>query len=294
MKSLIVIIVNPAAKKASFKKIEYASAFLKRKGFNAEVLMTEKNGHATQLAKEAILEKPHLIIAAGGDGTINEVVNGIALSDIPLSILPLGTTNVLAKELAMPEDINAALESAVSKTPKTISLGQIELISDSSSVSRYFCLMTGVGFDAKTVFDVNKTIKKLSGKSAYILSGLKNLFSYYPNKLFFKIDGKEYSGYAAIIGKASRYGGNFRATPDANLAEPAFYTCIFKGGNRSDLLRYVLGIIRGDHLKHKDIIYLKSADIEIQGAAHIQADGDYIGTTPARISVKKDALKLIY
>lgn len=293
MKSLIVIIANPAAKKASLKKIEYASAFFKRKGFNTEVMLTEKNGHATQLAKEAILKKPYLIIAAGGDGTINEVVNGIALSDIPLSILPLGTTNVLAKELAIPEDINAALESAVSKTPKTISLGQIELINDSSGVSRYFCLMTGVGFDGKTVYDMNKTIKKVSGKSAYILSGLKNLFSYFPTELFFNIDGKEYSGYAAIIGKASRYGGNFRATPDANLAEPALYTCIFKGRNRTDLLRYVFGIIRGNHLKHKDIVYLKSANIEIQGAAHIQVDGDYLGITPAKISVKKDAIKLI-
>ncbi|MEC4676973.1 MAG: diacylglycerol kinase family protein [Nitrospirota bacterium] len=313
MKPLIILIGNPAARKSTTGKIDHAAAFLREKGFGTETCLTEKRGDAERLAHEGAGKKPFLIIACGGDGTINEVINGIARSDTPLAILPLGTTNVLAKELSIPEDVKGALETAISKTPKTVSLGKIVIDAGTSTgpdgtpevqagdspgyspqAERYFCLMAGIGFDGETVHDVNTSLKKISGKAAYIFSGINNFLNYRPDEIFFNIDGKAYSGYCAIIGKAGRYGGNFRATPDANLAEPSLYACIFKGGKRSDLLRYIFRIIRGSHLKEDDIIYLKASDIEIHGHAHIQIDGDYLGVTPARLSVEKDALKIIY
>jgi YegS/Rv2252/BmrU family lipid kinase len=294
MISLIVIIGNPAARKSSIKKIERASIFLQKKGFGTKILMTKKRGEATDLAHEMVKKKPFLIIAAGGDGTINEVINGIVHTETPLAILPLGTANVLAKELGISENIYEALETAISRTPKTVSLGRIELLDSSTLKTHYFCLMAGVGFDGKTVYHVNTSLKKVSGKCSYIIGGIKNLSSYSPNELFFNIDGKEYSGYCAIIGKASRYGGNFKVTPEATLLEPTFHSCIFKGRKRSDLLRYVFGIIRGTHIKNDDVICLKSTNIEIQGTAHIQIDGDYLGVTPAKLSVGKEALSLVY
>lgn len=313
MKSLIILIGNPAARKSTAGKIDHAAAFLQEKGFETETYLTQKRGDAERLAHESAKKKPFLIIACGGDGTINEVINGIAWSDTPLAILPLGTTNVLAKELSVPEDLKGALETAISKTPKTVSLGKIVIDAETSTgpdgipevqaegtpgysppSERYFCLMAGIGFDGKTVHDVNTSLKKISGKAAYIFSGINNFLNYRPDEIFFNIDGKAYSGYCAIIGKAGSYGGNFRATPDANLAEPSLYACIFKGGKRTDLLRYIFGIIRGSHLKEDDIIYLKASDIEIHGRAHVQIDGDYLGVTPARLSVEKDALKIVY
>lgn len=234
-------------------------------------------------------------MAAGGDGTINEVINGMVKSDVPLTILPLGTTNVLAKELGIPEDISKALEIAVSQKPRTVSLGKIELDADTGfGQSRYFCLMAGIGFDAQAVHDVNQTIKKKSGRAAYIWSGIKSFLSYSPNQLFFEIEGKEYTGYCSITGKASRYGGNFMITPDADLTAPVLYTCIFQGNKRADLLRYVYQVVRGTLRENKDIVYLKSTSIEVLGRAHIQIDGDYLGVTPAKITVEKDVLKIIY
>jgi diacylglycerol kinase (ATP) len=295
MRSSIILISNPAARGASTKKFDTASAFLREKGFETKLLLTEKSSDATRLATEAVREKPYAIIAAGGDGTINEVINGMVKSDVPLAILPLGTTNVLAKELGIPEKITAALEVAVSKSARTISLGRIDLGTDTDSItSRYFCLMAGIGFDGKAVHDINETIKKKAGKAAYIWSGIKNFLHYSPNQLFYEIEGKEYNGYCSITGKASRYGGNFKITPDADLSDPFLYTCIFQGNKRRDLLRYVFKIMTGKLSDEKDIIYLKSASIEVLGTAHIQIDGDYLGVTPAKISVKKDALKIIY
>ena len=295
MRSLIILIGNPAARGASIKKFQSASIFLRGKGFDTKTLLTEKSSDATHLASEAVREKPYAIIAAGGDGTINEVINGMVKSDVPLAILPLGTTNVLAKELGIPEEFTRALNTAVSKPARTVSLGKIQWNLDTDSEgSRYFCHMAGIGFDGKAVRDVNESIKKKSGKAAYILSGIKNFLHYAPNQLFYNIDGKEYTGFSSITGKASKYGGNFKITPDADLSEPYLYTCIFKGNKPRDLLRYVFKVMTGRLFDEGDIVYLKSTSVEILGTAHIQIDGDYLGVTPAKITVEKDALQIIY
>jgi len=159
---------------------------------------------------------------------------------------------------------------------------------------RFFCLMAGVGFDAAAVYGMNSSVKRLSGRLAYVLSGLRVLLRYRPSQLSFTADGVEYRGYTAIIGKAGKYGGHFRVTPDANLADPHLYACIFCGRRRSDLLRYVFGVIRGAHLSLCDVAYLKAQEVIVTGDAHIQIDGDYLGRTPARITVAPDALRLIW
>jgi YegS/Rv2252/BmrU family lipid kinase len=294
MKSLAVIIGNPAARKSSLWKIESASVFLEEKGFATETFMTAKRGDAENIARSAIMKKPSLLIAAGGDGTINEVLNGVIHTDVPVALLPLGTTNVLARELSISENIKSALEVAISRAPKLVSLGKIELSHGQPATTRYFCLMAGIGFDGKTVLDVNKLIKKFSGRAAYILSGLKNFITYSPSVLSLHVDGREFSGYCSIIGKSSRYGGDFRVTPDSDLLQPQLYACIFHGRRRSDLLRYVFGVIRGTHLKNDDVTYVRSDNIAIYGNAHVQIDGDYMGVTPAKISVEKEAARLVF
>lgn len=287
-----VIICNPAARNASIKKVGLALSYLRGKGYRTELLLTAKRGHATQLARDSLGYGPDMIVAAGGDGTINEVVNGMVGSAVPLSVLPLGTTNVLARELNISCDLYSALGVAVSGIPRSVSLGRIE--SPHSSYSRYFCLMAGIGFDGKTVYDLKTGFKRFSGKAAYVFGGLRNVLFYSPEILRIRIGGSEYEGTNVIIGKASKYGGEFKVTPDASLTEAFLYTCIFKGDKRRELLRYVLGVLRGKHLRDKDVVYIKSTDVEISGTAHIQIDGDYLGTTPAKVSVEKEAVKMIW
>lgn len=294
MKSSIILICNPTAKKASGRKIVKASHSLESRGYAVEVLFTERKGHAENLAREAVKESPSLIIAAGGDGTFNEVVNGMAGSEVPMAILPLGTTNVLAKELGVPEDIESALEVALKNAPKTVSLGKIAITHHTSLVTRYFCLMAGIGFDGEAVLGVNETLKKFSGKGAYVYSGIKTLSRFKPNELFFTIDGKTYSGYTAIIGKAAKYGGDYRITPDARLPDPFLYVCLFKGKSRLDVIRYVFGIVIGRHLRFKDVEYMKATTVEVEGSAHIQIDGDYFGKTPVKVEIVPNIVRLIF
>lgn len=291
MNSSIILISNPVARGYSSTKIRHAQDILQAKGFITNNLLTKYSGHAEKLARESVNQNPDIIIAAGGDGTINEVINGMVGSSIPLSILPLGTSNVLAKELGVPKKVEQAISICLTGRLKSVSLGRIDF---ADNTNRYFCLMAGIGFDAGIVFGVNNQFKRFFGEAAYILRGIQDLVRYHPGELFFSIDGMEYSGYSIIIGKSSRYGGNFRVTPDANILDPHLYLCIFKGNKRSDMLRYVYGVLCGNHLKNSDIVYLKADSIDVLGRAHIQADGDYIGTTPARISVIENALRLIY
>lgn len=300
MKSSIVLIYNPAAKRASDRKIAQASRFLKLKGYAVEVFFTGQRGDAENFASQISSEfkdndySKLLVIAAGGDGTFNEVINGIAGSKIPMAILPLGTTNVLAKELGIPEDVEGAMGIAISSTPKIVSLGKICITHHPLLVTRHFVLMAGIGFDGEAVFRINEPLKKVSGKGAYIYSGIKTLSRFNPCELTFDIDGKTYSGYSAIIGKAAKYGGNFEVTPDARLTDPILYICLFKGKKPSDIFRYVCGIVAGRHLRFSDVEYLKAESIEINGNAHIQIDGDYFGMTPAKIEVVPNMLRLVY
>jgi YegS/Rv2252/BmrU family lipid kinase len=294
MKSSIVLIFNPTAKNASGRKIAKASHFLRSRGYKAEILFTEQKGHAESLARDAVKESPSLIIAAGGDGTFNEIVNGIAGSEIPMAILPLGTTNVLAKELGLPETVDYALEVALNGTPKTVSLGKIYVTRYSSLVTRYFLLMAGIGFDGEAVFRINETLKKVSGKGAYIFSGFKTLSVFNPDRLILDVDGKTYTGYSVIISKVAKYGGNFKITPDARLTDPFFYVCLFKGKGRLDILRYVTGVVAGKHLGFRDVEYVKAKNIDVEGDAHIQIDGDYFGRSPARIEVVPDTVRLVF
>jgi YegS/Rv2252/BmrU family lipid kinase len=295
----IFLIGNPIAGGGAIKKIKKTSEILANKGFDVKPMLTSQKGDAEFFAKKITSDySPRiapcplpLVIAAGGDGTYNEVANGLAYSNIPMAILPLGTTSVLAKELGMTGNMQEALDIALNGRARTIHLGKIY----TAHLTRYFLLMAGVGFDGETVFGVSEKIKRITGKGAYIISGLRTLFKYNPSALTVKIARLDSSlrGYNAIIGKASRYGGDFRITPDAKLTEPLFHVLLMRSKGRLDLLRLIIGVIKGRHLNLKDISCFTADELLIEGGAHIQIDGDYAGTTPARIEIARNALNII-
>jgi diacylglycerol kinase (ATP) len=295
----IILIGNPIAGGGASKKIKRAVNILRSRGFDVRLMLTEQKGDAGSFARQIsqdseIKSQECLVIAAGGDGTYNEVANGLAHSNIPMAILPLGTTSVLAKELNMPEDLEKALNIALNGKVQTIHLGRITCKTHNSKpLTRHFLLMAGIGFDGETVCGVNPWVKKITGKGAYILSGIKTILKYNPSRITLKYNSEQKSGYNAIIGKASCYGGDFKVTPDAKLTEPFFYIFLMHQKGRFNLIHYISGIINKSHLKLKDISYFKASEIEIQGNAYIQIDGDYLGTTPSKIDIAPDALQLV-
>lgn len=286
------LIINPVAGNGAFRSIKRIEGILKER-VTLTTYITEKKGDASSFA-ENIMDA-ELILVAGGDGTFNEVINGLMNvdKDIPLAFLPLGTTNVLAKELGIPENIEDAIRVSLNNIPKRVSLGRIA----THNITRYFCLMAGIGFDGEAVFEVkNNLIKRLSGKGAYILSGLRVWLRYSPSPIRIKTSDGEFEGYSVIIGKASCYGGYYKITPMASLTEPMLDICLFKGGSRRDILRYTYGVLTGRHLNFEDVVYNKCKEIEVtsEGTVHVQIDGDYLGTLPAHLDIVPDAVRIIW
>ncbi|MBZ0157793.1 MAG: diacylglycerol kinase family lipid kinase [Alphaproteobacteria bacterium] len=333
----IVIIGNPVAGGEALKEIRKATQILQEEGYNVRLLLTRRREDAVSFARTIAGEEkarvpsasgkgiedlpggstPRLVIAAGGDGTYNEVANGLALSPVSMAILPLGTTSVLARELGLPFDLRKALDVALTGKVTTVHLGKVSFenpapLSRTAPLrTRYFLLMAGIGFDGEVIIGVNERLKRYIGKSAYLLSGIRTLFGYAPRPLTVKAHSfsphtasesppvpgmqreKELSAYAVIVGKSARYGGDFMVTPDVHPSDPWLSVFATHGGRRRDLFRYVTGVLQGTHLSLEDVSYFKAEELSVSGKAHVQIDGEYGGTTPVTIGIERDALRLV-
>ncbi len=284
------MIVNPISGGYCKGKIKRAREFLEKEGFGVSLFYTEKKGDAFEISKRLIDSGSrgiHAMIAGGGDGTFNEVANGIAGTGIPMALLPMGTTNVLAKELKIPEDIRALRllinGDLIETFPGRIKTGNID---------RYFLLMVGAGFDAEAVLRVNKGLKKVGGKLAYIMSGLGLFIVYSPHDIDISIDGEEMVCSNLVIARAGCYGGSNGIAPDADLRKPLLYSVIFTGRGRMALLRYVAGVLTKRHINYSDVICREVKKISIKTPVHIQIDGDYLVRDSAEISISEKPLKI--
>ncbi len=288
----IFLIANPIAGGGSLKRIQKVEEILKRKNIPFETLLTKNRGDAEYLSKnlaESYKGKRILVIGAGGDGTYNEIVNGLVFSDIPLAILPMGTTSVLAKELNIPKNLDKAIEFALNGKTKKIHLGKIK----NNEKQRFFILMAGIGFDGNAVYKARPERKIFLKKLAYIIAGVKTILQDKPKKLEI-INGQKKTAYSAVIAKASCYGGSFKIAPDTDLREPYFGVLLSKTSSRLKLALQIIGVIFKRHLKMKEIDYFHSEHIKIRGDAHVQIDGDYFGKTPVEIKIVKNALNLVF
>jgi len=286
----VVVIANPASGRASRKDLEKAEALISAQGFRPEVLFTSAAGDGTRLAREAARTNPRLVIAAGGDGTINEVLNGLAGTAVPMAVLPLGTANVLARELGIPRDVEKAVDTALAGTPRKACLGRISF----EGRERFFCLMAGIGYDAETVYNVETRAKKLTGKLAFILSGISTILSWDPAELVVTVDGSRHVCHSLIASNSRKYAGDFDFAPGADITAPLLHVFLVRGRKRLDILKFAAAVLAGRHLSMKGVAYLEATEVEVEGSAPIQTDGEFIGLSPARIRVEPGALSLVY
>src|SRR5918999_4866138 len=202
-----VIIGNPNSGRAGSKDyLERCAKILRSGGLSVQVLNTERPDHATELASSI---DSSLVVAAGGDGTINEVVNGLAGKDATLGILPLGTANVLARELGLPLDVERACERILRGERTRIDLG---VAMDREGVERRFACMAGIGFDAHVVRAVKPRLKRYLRGLAFALTAFKVLFEReFPPVQVIHGDTTCVSRFA-IIANGHFYGGDFRVT----------------------------------------------------------------------------------
>lgn len=255
-----------------------------------EVRETAARGDAERWAGEMSPEHFDLVVAAGGDGTINEVLNGLT-ADVPLGLLPLGTANVLSRDLRIPvDDVAAACEVLRTGEAKPMDLGWCN--------GRRFALMAGIGFDAEAVKEVPPNIKDLIGAPAYVLSGLRALMGM-QRPIFYRLTlGKrrmKSRGMMLVVANAVRYAGELQIAPDASLEDGLLDLCLFRERNKLAFLwQWVLVLLRR-HQSHPNFVYRTVTEVHVRcdPPAAVQLDGDFYCTTPVGIRVLPGVVRVM-
>lgn len=285
---VIKLIANPTAGRGGKDTIQQVQAYLRLRGAKVNLFETGKRGDALKAAMEARNEDIDIVVGAGGDGTINEIINGLAGSDIPLGVIPLGTVNVFALETGIPMDPARACDVILGGLPKKVNLGRVN--------DRYFLLMGGVGFDAYVVYGLDIRLKRLTGRLSYILTALGRGLTYQSYPLEIELNnGRKVNGYGAVVGNMKYYGGAMSITPFADMERNDLDVCIFKSKGFGNILRYTWGVMRNKHLTYPDVEYhtVKSLKIRSKGKTYIQGDGDVMGQLPAEFSIAEEGITVI-
>jgi diacylglycerol kinase (ATP) len=230
----MVIVFNPVAGRRRAHLLWRVLDVLVANGVRLELAETCRPGHAESLTQEAVRRGEKMVVAAGGDGTIAEVANGLMGSGARLGVIPLGTANVLAHELGLPFSPKAVAAALAFGRTTTLWPG----VASSAQGDRLFVQMLGVGFDAHVVKRVSFPMKKLLGKGAYVLRSMAELTRYsYPN-IRLRLDAEETDAASVIVSKGRLYGGRFRLAPDAVPGEPGFTVVLFDRSGPAAAMMY--------------------------------------------------------
>lgn len=318
MKKLLLII-NPTAGKEKAKRfLPWMIDFFEQKGFLVDVFQTQKSLDALKRSQKA-RNKYAMVVVCGGDGTINEAMNGLAKSSTVLGIVPFGTGNVLAKELKIPRNFKQACKKIVYGKIKKIDLGLVKATPTAEDkkrglvegiirrrVIRYFVLMAGIGFDAHVAQTVEKDkmkLKKLLGCATYSLAAFQQFFKYKKRKLMIKVKDEKgryqkTKGYFVVVGNEKYYGNTLQLTHKADLTDGFIDVLIMKRMSFVDVCKCVfLGSTIKKHEFLKDIEYYKTKKIKIdtEGKTPVimHVDCEIIGQTPVKVEVVPKALRIV-
>jgi diacylglycerol kinase (ATP) len=287
----MLVIYNPTAGRGRTRRLSAVLAALQREGADVHLQETVSAGDAERAARVCGPEV-NVVVAAGGDGTINEVINGLMArehSSLPaLGFIPIGTTNVLARDLGIPKRADALARLLVHGAPQIIHTG--------CANGRFFSLMCGVGIDARIVDRTSLRLKKKIGKLAYVLQGLHELAAYTPRRYRVEIDGSEAVEVSSVVVAKSRYyGGEFQLAPKASIRKPELQVCLFSRGGRWSTLLYIIGMGTGHIDRMPGYRTVPASKVLIGGhdGDPAQVDGDSRGGLPLEITLGERPLSVI-
>lgn len=273
------IIYNPTAGRESFKR-ELSTVLQKLEvaGYEASAHATTDEGDATKAAIYAVEQQFDLVVAVGGDGTINEVINGIAGQSFrpKLGIIPAGTTNDFARALDIPRDINKATDLIVANYSAFLDIGKVN--------DQYFMNIAGGGELTELSYEVPSKLKAMIGQLAYYIKGIEMLPFLKPTKTKIEYDGTviEEEIMLFLVANTNSVGGFEKLAPDAEFDDGYFDLLILKKTNLAEFIRIASLAIRGAHLEDKNIIFTKAKHIKVTPEENMQLniDGEFGGMLP--------------
>ncbi|WP_188205949.1 diacylglycerol/lipid kinase family protein [Alkalibacillus aidingensis] len=270
---------------------------LQTRGINYKSVFTNYQNHATELVKE-LKEKKNItaVVAVGGDGTVNEVINGLTGTSIPLGVIPTGSGNDFCRAMGIPLRYELALERILKGELKEIDIGRVN--------DKYFATIVGVGFDGQVAQQTNRSKhKKLYnltkiGSLSYIISLFKVIFMYKPSQVELHIDSYQTTQekvWLIAIANSPCYAGGMMICPDAKNNDETFDICIVKGISRWSLLRIFPSVFKGKHILHPAVTTLKAKKVQISSKQSLvaHADGEIIGKTPFDVTIQPSSLTVL-
>src|SRR5512133_1091217 len=290
------VIFNPAAKGDKARRLR---RHLDEIAVQATLKLTTCAGDARRLATEAVNEGFEVVVAAGGDGTVNEVLNGIG--DAPdgfkktvLGVLPLGTVNVFARELAIPQKPELAWPIILAGLEKRIDLPWVEDSNNGTRARRYFAQLAGAGLDARACELVRWETKKKIGVFAYVLAGLQALAGA-PARMSVSAPGQSCTGGLVLIGNGRLYGGSFRIFPKADLRDGLLEVCVFPKLNWLTLARCGPQLLLRGGVPSAATVTFRAETVELTSPDRVpfELDGELVGILPATFSVPPLGLRVI-
>lgn len=296
------LIVNPTAGAGKTShQWPHIHALLKEMNIDFDYQLTEAPGHAIEIARTAAEKGSRLIISVGGDGTINEVVNGLYstgnIGDTTLGIISTGTGADYIRTLGIPRNYEEACKQFESPKTKKVDLGIVECTNNGKTVSRVFINFAGLGFDAEIVRATTQTFKMLGDTPSYLMGLLSTLALYKNRQVTLEVDGMvEEKRICTVLMSQGKYGGGGMLTaPNADPCDGLFDVIEIGNLSKPDLLWSLPRIYKGTHLSHPKVSVKRAQIVKIHAekTMSVQADGDLIGETPALFRVLPSMLSVI-
>lgn len=300
----VLLILNPIAGRRRRDLVDAVVARVRAEGWTVDVAETTAEGDARRLAETCDAGRYKVIAVAGGDGTINEVVNGLSRRSAtapPLAIVPLGTANVLAHELGLGFSAQSVAHTMTAGRELLVWPGEANGSETRADPPRCFSLMAGVGFDAKVVAGVTAPLKRRWGRGAYVWRALVEARRYRPVRYAVEVDGEAYEAASVIVTRARHYAGPYVVAPEAALDEPLLHVCLFKRWGRMHALRFGAALLRGALPRTPGYRVLTGRRVRISVTDNagerrrqpVQIDGDDALTLPVSIGLAPRGVRVL-
>jgi YegS/Rv2252/BmrU family lipid kinase len=301
-----LVIVNPNAGKGKGAK-DWAtiSAFLKKEDLQFMVKFTERKGHAIEFIETFINEGFRRIITVGGDGTLNEVVNGVfsnhscSTKDISLALIPVGTGNDWGRMFGIPLDYEKAVKIIRENKLMLHDIGLLSYHDETGIKQRYFINIAGLGFESMVVMRTNiQKDKGRGGKAIYLYNLFMSLLSYKNTKAEIDIDGQkiEANVFSINVGNGRYCGGGMRQTPNAIPDDGILDVTIMKGLSKFEIIRSLKILYDGTILSHPKIDGYRCKNLKVSSDSllYAEADGESLGHTPAEFGIIPACINIVY
>src|SRR5512135_139055 len=301
--SSIFVIVNPASGSGrTGMRWSGWEAHFRAEGSLFDVAFTTEPGHASQLARAAALNGYAKIIAVGGDGTLNEVLNGLVENDravgtVQLGVLPVGTGSDFARALGIPKDPRKAWQHLMNGSATPLDVGRIDTRRGNKTVTIYFANVAGLGFDGEVADRVNRAGRKGVGTIPYLTTMLGALLSYKNKLVKVTVDDRTIEGRmnSVVVCNARYFGGGMRIAPHAEWTDGQFDVILLGNLSKLEVLANTPRIYQGTHLLHHKVKFLRgrSVKVETEDLMYLQAEGELLGEAPTTFTILPNLLKVL-